>query len=135
MVDANSVRGALLFRRRLLQVGKGRGEVEEPGLVGELPVVEQLAGLGPVLGREGESGQTLSVGRDSDAIAEVLLGVEAVEPGRGDQRHDGGGALRVAIAAGEQPGRPADRDHPFILPMSAQRLGSPPRSPRPGGER
>src|SRR5262249_8315392 len=47
---------------------------------------------------------------ESDEAAQVLLRVEAVEPGGGEQRVERGGAPGVVIAAAEEPGLPAEGD-------------------------
>lgn len=98
-----SARGWLLGRA-------WRRQGDEAVLAGELVRVEASARGGPVLRGEGQSVGRGPLGEDADELGEVLLGVEAVEPGGGDEGHDRGGGPGVVVAACEEPVLASDGD-------------------------
>ena len=79
--EIRSARRRLLLGRR----GDRPGDGQQSELGGELPHVEAGAGRGPVLGGELEVAVLGPVGQDAEDVAKVLLGVEPVEAGRGDE--------------------------------------------------
>ena len=58
------------------------------------------------------------IGDTIQHIGEPGAGIDIVESRRDDERIHRGRPLSTAITAGEQPALPAERNHPFILPMS-----------------
>ena len=95
-------------RRRLLLGGRWHSEGAELGV--ELRVVEASARGGPEFRAELEVAALGPVGQDPQDLAEVELGVEAVEASGGDDGQEvarGGG---VVVAADEEPVLPADCD-------------------------
>ena len=94
------------MRRRLLLCRRrdrfGDGERAELGA--QLSGVEEGSGSEPVLRGELDVAVLGPVGQDAEDVAEVLLGVEPVQVGGGDEGQQAGGAGRVVIAADEEPG-------------------------------
>src|SRR5258706_4069090 len=99
-MSERSSRQLLLFGRR----GERSGDRERTDLEGELARVEAGAGGGPVAGAELEVALARPVGEDAEEVAQVGLGVERVQARRGDEREEMGGALRMVVAADEEPG-------------------------------
>ena len=69
----------------------------------ELGGVETGAGREPVARGELEVAIAWPMGQDADEVAEVGVGVEAMEASGGDQRQQVAGRLGVIVAAREQP--------------------------------
>ena len=92
MEQSRSVRRALLLRR----TGRHRDVAEGAGQLGR---VEAAPSLRPVLGRKLEVAVPGPLGHHVDDVAEVSLGVEAVELAEGDQGEDVGRSLGVVVAA------------------------------------
>lgn len=109
--------GTRSARSRLLRRGRRDGERTQLSL--ELGGVEAGPGCQPVAGAQLEEALARPVGQDAEEVAEVGLGIEVVKAGRGDQRHQVAGGLRVVVAADEEPRLATDRESPFILPMLA----------------
>ena len=99
-----SVRRRLLGRARDLGEHAGLGNVEGAEFGGELLGGQELSGVAPVLGGQGQVVLAGPVGQDADDVAEVGFGVQAVESSRGDQGKDAAEALSVRVAAREQGG-------------------------------
>jgi hypothetical protein len=79
-----------------------------------------LESLAPREGSELEDATGGPVREQAEEIAQVSPGLQAVELAAGQQRHEGRVDFGGLIAADEEPIFPADRDSPFILPMSAR---------------
>src|SRR5271154_5643630 len=94
-----SIRRGLLFRRR-------HGERADLG--GELDGTETRASASPVLRRQLEIPFARPVGQDAEEVAQVRLGIEAVQACRGDEREEVPGALAVRVAADEEPAASSD---------------------------
>src|SRR5271154_819525 len=94
-----SIRRELLFRRRY-------GEGADLG--GELNGTETRASASPVLGRQLEIPFAGPVGQDAEEVAQVRLGVEAVQACRGDEREEVPGALAMRVAADKEPAASPD---------------------------
>jgi len=109
-------------RRRLLSRGHRErwrdGERAELGR--QLGGVEAGSGLHPVLRCELDVAVLRPVGQDAEEVAQVGLGVEAVQTGRGHEGEDVARCLTVIVAAHEEPALASDGESPFILPMSAR---------------
>ena len=81
---------ALSARRRLL-LRSGRNR-ERTDLVGELDSVEASTGRGPVLGCKLKVAVARPLTEHAEKIAHVSLGIEAMQPRRGDERKQVAGA-------------------------------------------
>ena len=101
--------GTISARGRLLRRGRRR-DVEGTQLALELGGVEASAGGEPVARGELEVAVAGPVRQDAEQVAEVGLGIEAVETSGGDQREQVAGGLGVVVAADEQPRLSADGD-------------------------
>src|SRR6188768_226095 len=94
-----SIRRGLLFRRR-----QGEGA----HFSGELDGVETSASASPVLRGQLEIPFARPVGEHAEQVAQVRLGVEAVQARRGDEREEVSGALAVRVATNEEPASSSD---------------------------
>ena len=62
----------------------------------------------------------MAVGHALEDVLEIAERLDVVELGGGDERADGGPADAAAVRAGEEVVFAAERNHPFILPMSGR---------------
>ena len=108
--EIRSTRRRLLLGRR----GDRLGDIQRADFGRELARVEASAGSCPVLGGELQVPVPGPVGQDAKDVAEVLLGIEAVQAGRGDQRQEIAGAGGMIVAADEEPGLAPHRDLPQL---------------------
>ena len=118
-MSARSARRLLLVRRaRVERLGGDRDRTE---LSCERVEVEPLAGAVPEQGCELEHAVRGPVGDEADEAAQVLLGFDAVQPGRRNDREERGGAFGVVIASAKEPRLASQSESPFILPMLVSR--------------
>src|SRR5262245_6699569 len=97
---ARSARWRLLLGRR----EQRRRDGEPHDLVLQLDVHETSTRLSPVLRGELEVAVARPLREHAEDIAQVCLGVEAVQPTGAHQREEVGQALGVVAAAAEEPG-------------------------------
>ena len=97
-------------RNRLLRRGRRGRDGEWAQLALELGGVEAGAGSGPVARGELEVTVARPVGEYAEQVAQVGLGIEVVQPGRGDEGHQVAGGLAVVVTADEEPGLAASSD-------------------------
>ena len=69
-----------------------------------------------------EPARRMALNHSFEHISEIGEGLDVVELGRGEERSDNGPAIAAAVRAGEQMVLAAERNHPFILPMSGWKL-------------
>src|SRR5579862_7808434 len=99
-VSGTAVRRRLLFGRGV----EDRREGERAKLEREFARVEAGASGGPVFRGELEVTVLGPMGENAEQVAQVRLGVEAVQAAGRDEREQVGGALAVVVAADEEPG-------------------------------
>jgi hypothetical protein len=78
--------------------------------------------VGPIPGQQRRQVGDLVIGNPGQHVGKPSLGVDAIEPGRLNQRQHDRGALAAAIGAGEQPRLPAESNLAVILPISGRML-------------
>src|SRR5262249_16995774 len=72
----------------------------------------------PVLGCEFEEAVLRPDGQEPGEVPEIALGLDVVELGGGDERHDCRSGLGVLVGADKQPIATPDDKSKVILPMS-----------------